>query len=151
VDEQSGGRGRLVLEAVLKNQKVQMVDYATHTKGNMLDLVVTNCPDRILTVNEAGRLGRSDHEMIVLELLNEIEKSTETGRQRKIVNWRRGDYSGMKQFFLNYQWRLNGTVTDDWNEFKNVINYLVENFIPVLKMRNKQHPKWLTTEIVRLI
>jgi hypothetical protein len=43
VDEQSGGRGRPVLEAVINNQ---MVDFATHTKGNMLDLVVTNCSDR---------------------------------------------------------------------------------------------------------
>jgi hypothetical protein len=57
----------------------------------------------------------------------------------------------MREFLMNYRWKLNGTVDEDWIEFRNVTNYLVENFVPVLKMRNKQRPKWLTNEIVRLI
>jgi hypothetical protein len=62
-----------VLEAVTRNQMVQMVDFATHTKGNMLDLVISNCPEKFLTVTDAGRLGRSDHMIIMLDLLSEID------------------------------------------------------------------------------
>ena len=55
------GAGREVLEATEDMLMSQLVDFSTQVKGNVLDLVLTNMPDRVLDVKEEGRLGRSDH------------------------------------------------------------------------------------------
>jgi Endonuclease-reverse transcriptase len=43
---------RVVAEAIEDKLMVQLVDFARHKKGNILDLVVTNMPERVL---EGGR------------------------------------------------------------------------------------------------
>ena len=42
-----------------------MVYFPTHKKGNILDLVLTNNPNIDLTVEDAGLIGKSDHNMIL--------------------------------------------------------------------------------------
>jgi hypothetical protein len=146
--EQSGARGRPVLEAVMSNQLSQLVNFATHIKGNLLDLVITNCPHKILSVQESGRLGRSDHEMIKLEILNnEQEKRI----PKKFLDWKKCDYNAMREFLTGYRWRMDGTAETDWMEFKTVIERLVECFVPVRIARSKHRPKWLTADLVKLI
>ncbi len=54
------------LDAVEDALLEQMVYFPTHIKGNCLDLVLTNIPERIKNVEEMGRLGASDHEMILV-------------------------------------------------------------------------------------
>ena len=54
----------------------QMVDFSTQVRGNILDLVITNMPERVLEVREEGRLGESDHVMIVSEMAVGKEFST---------------------------------------------------------------------------
>jgi endonuclease/exonuclease/phosphatase family metal-dependent hydrolase len=54
-------RGRELLETATEKGLQQLVNFPTHTKGNTLDLLLTNCPDKILGVTDAGRIGRSDH------------------------------------------------------------------------------------------
>ena len=45
-----------------------MVHFPTHKKGNILDLVLTNNPNIVLSVEDAGIIGKSDHNMILTEL-----------------------------------------------------------------------------------
>jgi hypothetical protein len=45
-----------------------MVSFQTLIKGNILDLLITNCPDRVLSAEDVGRLGRSHYSMIQMEL-----------------------------------------------------------------------------------
>jgi hypothetical protein len=59
---------KIVVEAVEEMFMQQLVDFSTHTKRNILDLVITNVQERIVDVREEGRLGRSDHVMIAVEV-----------------------------------------------------------------------------------
>jgi hypothetical protein len=59
---------RQVVETVENKLMAQLVDFPTHIKGNVLDLVITNMPERVLEVREEGRLGRSNHSTLVVEL-----------------------------------------------------------------------------------
>jgi hypothetical protein len=139
-----------VLEKVIEHQLVQLVDFSMHLKGNILDLVIANCPDKILAVSGAGRLGRSDHEKIIIEIAVEnIRYSTD--KRPTTLNWRRCDYQGMKDFLASYWWKVNESVDEDWAEFKSILTYLTNEYIPVVKTRSKFRPKWLTVEIMRLI
>ena len=47
----------------------QLVKFPTHLKGNILDLVLTNIPERVTEVEEVGRLGSSDHMAILTEVI----------------------------------------------------------------------------------
>jgi hypothetical protein len=59
------GRAEELLEAVQDKSMEQHVDFPTQVKGNTLDLVITNIPERVSEVFEAGRLGKSDHSIII--------------------------------------------------------------------------------------
>ncbi len=50
------GREEELLEAVQDKYMEQLVDFPTQVKGNRLDLVITNIPERVDEVYEAGRL-----------------------------------------------------------------------------------------------
>jgi hypothetical protein len=100
--ELSGARGRPVLEAAMDQQLAQLINFATHVKGNTLDLLLVNCPERILSVNTAGRLGKSDHEIILFEAV-----VTKIGSQKKEcnerLNWKRATYEEIKEFLYSGQ------------------------------------------------
>jgi hypothetical protein len=51
----------IVLEAATAAGLHQLVDFPTYTRGNVLDLLLTNIPERICEVRDAGRINRSDH------------------------------------------------------------------------------------------
>ncbi len=64
----SEAKGRTLLETVQEENLQQMVRFPTHTKGNTLDLLITNCLERVLTVTNGGQLGRSDHCIVLVEI-----------------------------------------------------------------------------------
>ncbi len=43
-----------------------MVEFPTYLKDNVLDLKITNIPERVVDVTEERQLGRSDHVMILM-------------------------------------------------------------------------------------
>ena len=53
------------MDTVEEALMTQMVEFSTLVRGNILDLVITNMPERIQELREEGRLGKSDHVMIV--------------------------------------------------------------------------------------
>jgi hypothetical protein len=71
IDWEAGtARGRLeeLLEAVQDRMMEQLVEFPNQVKGNTLDLVITSIPERIEEVCEAGRLGKSDHTVIITKV-----------------------------------------------------------------------------------
>ncbi len=67
------------MEAVEDSMMEQLVSFPTQVKGNILDLIVTNIPERIDDISEHGRLGRSDHTIIVAKVRRRQKKRTLTG------------------------------------------------------------------------
>ena len=68
------------MQEVQENNFSQMVDFKTHIKGGCLDLVITNMPEKVSNVSEAGRLGKSDHVIIQFDL----EISSRGWRREKV-------------------------------------------------------------------
>ncbi len=61
-------RSRDLVEALDDQLLVQMVDFPTHIKGNVLDLVLTNIPERVIEITDNGRLGSSDHVLLMVSV-----------------------------------------------------------------------------------
>jgi hypothetical protein len=43
----------------------QLEEFSAHLKGNTLDLILTNIPERVVEVMEEGLLGKSNNAVIV--------------------------------------------------------------------------------------
>ncbi len=71
------------MRTVEEEEMTQLVSFPTHTKGGVLDLLITNCVERIVSIREEGRLGKSDHSIILFEV-EDIPQSVTEG-----PTWRR--------------------------------------------------------------
>ena len=62
-------KGEGILEACLEMGLEQLINFPTHNKGNILDVIITNRSDCALNITDVGLLGKSDHCMIWLETI----------------------------------------------------------------------------------
>jgi len=97
----SSARSRAFLETVEDRMMEQMVEFSTQIKGNCLDLVLTNIPERVSDVTEAGRLGKSDHEMLLISL--EMDRRGDCP-SKKVTNWRLADWDGIRYQVSSVNW-----------------------------------------------
>ena len=145
------GAGAVVMEAVEEALMTQMVEFSTQVRGNILDLVITNMPERIQEVREEGRLGKSDHVMIVTEI--SVGKQAREN-QLPLPDWRRADWAAMKQELADRSWsrRVMASDTDTaWRMVKGKVEDLIRRHVPVRRRRNQNRPGWLSQDILRAI
>ena len=145
-------KGRRLLEAVEEADMTQLVDFPTHNKGNTLDLIITNRPDLIVSVQNDGNLGNSDHCI----LLTEISTKPIQGRKKKVrvENWSKADTAGIRNQLGKINWHrvLKGNcIQEDWETFGQIIRETVEKYVPTSTQKEQDKPKWLNREIIKLV
>jgi hypothetical protein len=142
-------KGRALAETVEEEGLEQLVEFSTHIKGNILDLAITNCPERFIGVSDEGRLGKSDHCMLLFEFegsVNQVE-APENGR-----NWSKANMTGLEQKFNKTPWKrhLNDmSAEQSWYYFRKKLDSCIEEFVPRFRNKRKQRPPWLSQEIIR--
>jgi hypothetical protein len=113
-----GTKGKSLLETIQEERLHQLISYPTHIKGNVLDLFITNCPHRVLSVEDVGRLGRSDHCVILMEMECAVKRKVNFQPSK---NWSSANFEGMRRQIEKVNWarRLDNMCTEDaWNAFK---------------------------------
>lgn len=129
----------------------QLVHFPTHVKGNTLDLVITNCSEKFISVADEGRIGKSDHCTLLIKMeINVLRKK----QGAKKPNWNKADIPGLKNHLRNVNWQTkfsNKDVEESWLTFKNTIDLAVQKFVPCSTIRAAGQPKWLTREIIILV
>jgi len=86
-------RSKDLVDAVEDALMIQLVDFPTHVRGNCLDLVLTNMPERVSEVSDLGRLGSSDHVMLGIQ----VQTGHYHPAPKLVKNWRKADWSKMKE------------------------------------------------------
>ena len=150
-DMTSAARGREVLTTALSESLEQLVNFPTHTKGNTLDLVITNCPDKIIAVSDGGRVGKSDHCILNIEINAKLERKKDKVTRS---NWKKADIVGLKTFLQNRDWNHElgeNSVEVAWSTFRTILDTALAKFVPESTVRDKSTPKWLTRDLVRLV
>ena len=145
------GHGMVVMDAVEDALMSQMVDFSTQVRGNILDLVITNMPERVQEVREEGRLGRSDHVMIVTEI--SVGKQAREN-QLPLPDWKKADWAAMKQELADRSWSRRVMASDTntaWKMVKGKVEDLIRRHVPVRRRRNQNRPGWLSQDILRAI
>ena len=96
IDWTKGGTdapGRTLYDLVQEEDLAQLVHFPTHDKGNILDLIITNMANDIISVNNEGKLGKSDHCIIMTEVLT----SKVAMKMSKVSpNWSKADFHGTR-------------------------------------------------------
>jgi len=134
-ENQADSKGRELLNTVTEESLQQMVSFPTHLKGNTLDLVITNCPERIIDITDQGRLGRSDHCIlhIVMESQLHIVSRDQAGR-----NWRKANMEALQSELASVPWEeeLTGKQTEEaWLSFRKVLDTAIEKHVPLTRTR----------------
>ena len=147
-DGHARGRAAHLLEAAENVLMEQLVTFTTHTRGNRLDLLLTNIPERVVDVQEAGRLGHSDHTMILAKVTT---NKVESGNPKEQLDWNRADWNSMRENMASINWRErmeNKSGSEAWEMLRDHINTMVAENVPARRRRNQNRPAWLSKEIL---
>ena len=128
----------------------QHVDAETHSKGNILDLILSNKDDMVSEVNMEGKIGGSDHEMIQFKInINESRSNS----VKEFRDYGRADWKEMRAM-MSKDWTniLAGKdVNEMWQILKSTINDAIDKFVPMRKSKEKIEPKWMNNQIRKQI
>ena len=96
----------------------------------MLDLVLSSNGDMVREVEMGGRLGGSDHEIIVVHLYGKVAKNKEKTKYR---NYNRAEYGEMRKQMAEIRWEekmVGKDINEMWLSLKECLNNLVELYVP---------------------
>ena len=140
-DQTSAARGKEVLTTAQIENLEQLVDFPTHIKGNILDLILTNCSERIISLSNGGRIGKSDHCVLNIEVKIDFMKKNERATR---PNWTKADIEGLREFLGNINWNqilIDKPVEEAWTTFRSTLELALANFVHKSTVRNDINPK----------
>ena len=142
----TAARSREFLAATEDALMEQLVPFSTQVRGNTLDLVLSNIPERIMEVREEGRLGSSDHDMIGVKIACGPAKD----KVKVALNWRRADWNGIRAGMDRVNWKreLKGTADNMWRAFKTKVLREVDKNVPSMKVRGGGRPAWIDKNLL---
>ena len=146
----AGRKARDFLMSMEEKLMAHLVDFPTHTRGNTLDLVITNSPELVIGLEEEGRLGRSDHVLLEMKIGVDNRPTKEDGKE--FVDWKKADWKQIRRDIDQVDWRteLEGsTANEAWEKLKEKLKRTVDTNVPKKKGRRSTRPPWLTQEIMR--
>ncbi|NQZ52356.1 MAG: hypothetical protein HRT95_19945, partial [Moritella sp.] len=128
----------------------QTVSCSTHTKGNVLDIVLTNEPHKLLNlvVSEDRVICNSDHFAIKFDINYRAKRERPT--KRTIYNFKRANWDALNSDFGNTDWNTllyRGNVDTSWQNFNNHIKGYIDKHIPKIKIKSEFQPPWFDSEV----
>ena len=125
----SDGRGSDFLEVVERNFISQHVEGGTHKGGNKLDLILASAENLVIDVRKEGRLGSSDHEILMATV--EVDIRVDVGGAKK-RDWKKADFACMRRDLeIDWEVQLEGKdVNDTWTEIRDKIKNAMNKSIP---------------------
>jgi ribonuclease P/MRP protein subunit RPP40 len=147
----SDGKGRAFYDEMEDNYLVQHVDEATHKSGNILDLVISKDEDLVESVEYEGRLGKSDHEMLMITVSMEMPDVVVPTNSR---DYDRANFDEMRRELKEETWtNLNQAgVEESWSIIRKRLEQLVDDWVPWRrKSKRKNSPRWMNSEIRKAV
>ncbi|XP_073519598.1 uncharacterized protein [Phyllobates terribilis] len=143
-------KGNRFLSIIKDNYLSQLVQEPTRGTA-LLDLILTNRPDRITEVQVGGHLGNSDHNIIQFHMcFSRVPSKGVT----KTLNFRRAKFDQLRDALHLIDWDSifsNRSTDRKWEIFKTVLHSHCRRYIPYgnKRTRNRRKPMWLNKEFKR--
>ena len=122
--------------------------FPTHIKEGCLDLVLTNMPEKVSSILDVGRIGKSDYVVIQLEIETVIKN---TGEKKVVKNWKKAKWENIKQGLRAQVWPMTTdrvTAEEAWTQLRRVIDGLVDENVPESEFKQRR-TDWMTGDILR--
>ena len=131
----------------------QMIEHPTHIKGNILDVLVTDCPQRVsnLEVLTNIQICSSDH--FPIEFKVSLNAPRKKPIKRSIYNFKKANWEAINSDFSTTNWYhvLNSDdIETAWNKFKTKFFEICNKHIPKIKISNEFKPPWYDSDVFAL-
>ena len=143
-------RSNLLCDFVFESNLTQLVNFPTHIKGNILDLLLTNNEDLInnLTVVKDDLCLSSDHYKICFQV-NYLSSQLKR-KVSYVFDYKNGDYDSLSDYLSESDFSQclhSASIENVWQFIKQSIHNGMNLFIPKVKIRSKVQPKWFNPGI----
>ena len=131
----------------------QLIDCATHSFGNMLDVLLTSCPSMISNVHvlDLNEVVKSDHSAISFDIKAKCSRLKRT--PYSIYNYSKADWIALNYDLSRVNWDACLKYCDiyvAWPRFKAILQSLCEKHIPKIKVSRKNSPPWFDSDVHKL-
>lgn len=147
----SDSHSRSFLETVQDCFLHQHVGFPTRDcSSTMPDLVFSSSLNSINSVQDVGRLGKSDHVMLMIKVAGEIDENVS---YEEVPDWCKADINKLKQTLAHVDWNkeIQGSTLDSWTKFKDILQNAQEQCVPKKRRRIGNKPLWMNQNIMRTI
>ena len=127
----------------------QMIESPTHIQGNVLDLILTNdlelVTDLVILPHQSQVIS-SDHLMITFS----ISSYSQPSFCNPPIDFPKANFSGLCDYLLSCDFSMcfeSNDIEFVWSSLKFTILYGMKLFIPKVRLRSHQRPKWVTSNI----
>lgn len=136
-------------EFIFEQNLVQLIDVSTHKDGNILDLVMTNSPERVTrsSVESFPCCTESDHYLISLSVNCNITLNN-SREDCCFLDYARGNMIDLDGYLLDTDFShilLCDDIDEIWKHIKAKIIEGCHLFIPEKKIRKDRTPKWFNS------
>ena len=145
-----GAASKAFLDSVNTAFLTQHVDFATQRSGNILDLVFSSRPNLITAVSDVGRVGKSDHSLILVELTGNVRMNK---TEQEVPDWGKANLGKLVELLAEIDWeaKLNSTTQESWDVFKAVLDEVQQECVPKKLRRSVHKPLWMNRNVLRVI
>ena len=145
----SDAKSRPFFDAIEDNFLAQHVDEPTHKSGNILDLVISKDEHLVENVEHEGRLGKSDHEMLLVALNLEMIEAVVPTNSR---DYGKANFEEMRRELRDESWECisHTGVEECWSILRGRLKKLVDDWVP-WKRKGMNTPRWMNGEIRKAV
>ena len=136
---------------VKDNYLWQLVHFPTRN-NNILDLILTNIPDKIHNLHGYDDIISTDHKLIGFDLDLRVPKKPDI--KRSVYNFKRADWSSLNNSLQNTSWDqcfVPNDVDASLSNWGAVFLTVVNQHVPKSKTRNIHDHPWIDKELLSLI
>ena len=139
------------LEQFISNHLMeQIVDTATHIKGNTLDIILTNNSENLSKPAILPGLSNSDHYIVKVPVHFRKESSSATKIRH---NYKKADWKKYQSLIESFTWDQvfnHNTVSEIWKEFEEAIKHCIDQSVPTVKVASTKNVKCLPWKNAKL-
>ena len=108
---------------LIQDYSLQQLVVEPTRENNILDLILTNIPERITDVRVTCNLPGTDH--LAVDFLLSFSRGHQASGRRWVYNFKKADFNRFRDLLSEIQWNsylLGESIEEDWQRFKDVLS-----------------------------
>ena len=140
---------KLCDDLLFDNNLLQLIDFPTHSEGNILNLFLTNKGDSPPVISSISNcVITSDYVPILVTLSSSINKSHKSEfTPLQVFDFAKADFVSLSDYLLEHDYYKITDINSLWSYLSDLLNTTINCFVPKVTIRNSSQPKWFNLQI----